>query len=216
MRVCLLVAYNTQNTDSYRKKQPLYSFGARFDRPKDKTVKPGPGSYNPQKARGAPKFSMGVRHSQFVLPVLTAADLHLYWPSHWLTGKMTHSSPTKCVASDWGPGVPHSLLQTPLLYQALRSFHRSQAQTSSKWQVTGRSAKLQLDNFELFLQNNDEDQSWSVSRSSSDSLKVTLPRPVSPESWAAKTELFVFSLHESLLNVVCSVNMFRESACPCH
>ena len=73
-----IAAYNTQNTDSYRRKQPQYSFGARLSKPKDKTQKPGPGSYNPEKARSAPKFSMGVRHSQFVLPVLTAADLHLY------------------------------------------------------------------------------------------------------------------------------------------
>ncbi|XP_067951473.1 ciliary microtubule associated protein 1A-like [Watersipora subatra] len=71
-------AYNTQNTDSYRRKQPHYSFGARYQKPKDKTLKPGPGAYNPEKVKTAPKFSMGVRHSQFVLPVLTAADLHLY------------------------------------------------------------------------------------------------------------------------------------------
>ncbi|KAF6024098.1 ODF3L2 [Bugula neritina] len=71
-------AYNTQNTDSYRRKQPHYSFGSRTTRPRDKTQKPGPGSYNPERNNTAPKFSMGVRHSQYVLPLLTAADLHLY------------------------------------------------------------------------------------------------------------------------------------------
>ena len=72
-------AYNTgPKTDSYKRRQPQYSFGSRYDKPKDKTQKPGPGSYNPNKPAGAPKFSMGVRHSQYVLPVLTAADLHLF------------------------------------------------------------------------------------------------------------------------------------------
>lgn len=72
-------AYNTgPKTDSYKKRQPQYSFGSRYNNPKDKTQKPGPGSYNPNKPSGAPKFSMGVRHSQYTLPVLTAADLHLF------------------------------------------------------------------------------------------------------------------------------------------
>lgn len=40
----------------------------------DATMKPGPGAYSPEKVyfnkKAAPKFSMGIRHSEFVTPLI--------------------------------------------------------------------------------------------------------------------------------------------------
>jgi len=66
--------YNTTGPNIYRNKQPLYSMLGRNMMPGDNTRKPGPGAHSPEKVyinkRKAPTFSMGIRHSEFITPLI--------------------------------------------------------------------------------------------------------------------------------------------------
>uniref|UniRef100_A0A8C6T2S0 Outer dense fiber of sperm tails 3-like 2b n=1 Tax=Neogobius melanostomus TaxID=47308 RepID=A0A8C6T2S0_9GOBI len=66
--------YNSTNPNIYLHRQPAFSILGRSTLPKDHTRKPGPGTYNPEtvtihKAR-APSYSLGIRHSEFVTPLI--------------------------------------------------------------------------------------------------------------------------------------------------
>ncbi|XP_030290135.1 outer dense fiber protein 3-like protein 2b [Sparus aurata] len=66
--------YNSTDPSVYLPRQPAFSMLGRHDLPRDATKKPGPGTYNPErviahKAR-APAYSLGVRHSEFVTPLV--------------------------------------------------------------------------------------------------------------------------------------------------
>nr|XP_009858590.1 outer dense fiber protein 3-like [Ciona intestinalis] len=66
--------YNVTTPNAYRNKQPLYSMLGRNIMPGDNTRKPGPGAHSPEKVyinkRKAPVVSMGIRHSEFVCPLI--------------------------------------------------------------------------------------------------------------------------------------------------
>ncbi|KAK3097785.1 hypothetical protein FSP39_013165 [Pinctada imbricata] len=66
--------YNTTEPNLYRDKAPLYSMTSRNVMPGDTTRKPGPGAHSPENVyitkRQGPKFSFGIRHSQYTAPLI--------------------------------------------------------------------------------------------------------------------------------------------------
>lgn len=66
--------YTTTAPDVNHCKAPLYSMRARTTMPQDATKKPGPGAHRPEDVsinkRKAPVFSMGVRHSDYLTPLI--------------------------------------------------------------------------------------------------------------------------------------------------
>ena len=70
-------AYQASNPDNVRREQPSYSIQGRTRIKDYKTTKdnPGPGSYNPRLPKTQPSFSMGVRHSDFLLRMVSNLDL---------------------------------------------------------------------------------------------------------------------------------------------
>ena len=66
--------YNVTSPNLYRNKQPLYSMLGRNVMPGDNTRKPGPGAHSPEKVYvnkpRAPVVSMGIRHSEFITPLI--------------------------------------------------------------------------------------------------------------------------------------------------
>jgi len=68
--------YRPIDPSVYRVRQPIYSMTGRNLQPGDSTKKPGPGAHSPEKVNinksHPPKFSFGVRHSEYVAPVLVS------------------------------------------------------------------------------------------------------------------------------------------------
>jgi len=66
--------YNTTNPNVIKGKQPQYSMLGRNSLPGDNTRKPGPGAHSPERVyvnkRKAPAVSMGIRHSEFITPLI--------------------------------------------------------------------------------------------------------------------------------------------------
>ncbi|KAL5499636.1 hypothetical protein EMCRGX_G011088 [Ephydatia muelleri] len=66
--------YNAITPDTYTRRSPAYSMLGRSYLPGDSTIKPGPGAYSPEKVyvnkTSAPKFSMGIRHSEYITPLI--------------------------------------------------------------------------------------------------------------------------------------------------
>uniref|UniRef100_A0A3P9HSA4 Outer dense fiber of sperm tails 3-like 2b n=1 Tax=Oryzias latipes TaxID=8090 RepID=A0A3P9HSA4_ORYLA len=66
--------YNCTAPSVYLPRQPAFSILGRPGLPRDGTERPGPGAYNPEKVTvhkaRAPAFSMGIRHSDFVTPLV--------------------------------------------------------------------------------------------------------------------------------------------------
>ncbi|XP_037830088.1 outer dense fiber protein 3-like protein 2b isoform X2 [Kryptolebias marmoratus] len=67
-------SYNSTDPSVYRSRQPAFSMLGRHDFPTDGVEKPGPGAYSPEKVTvhksKAPAYSMGIRHSEFVTPLV--------------------------------------------------------------------------------------------------------------------------------------------------
>ncbi|KPP68141.1 outer dense fiber protein 3-like [Scleropages formosus] len=59
---------------TFKRKAPRYSMTGRNFKPGDKTQKPGPAAHYPEKVtftrHTAPSFSFGVRHSEFITPLI--------------------------------------------------------------------------------------------------------------------------------------------------
>ena len=59
--------------NTYMTKAPHYSLGSKNFAPGDKAKKPGPGAHFPERVKitrpEAPRFSLGVRHSEHVMPL---------------------------------------------------------------------------------------------------------------------------------------------------
>lgn len=66
--------YETTSADVTQRKQPCYSMQARQYMPADATKKPGPGAHCPERCsatqRKAPAYSLGIRHSEFICPLI--------------------------------------------------------------------------------------------------------------------------------------------------
>jgi len=66
--------YRTTDPNTNKDKAPLYSMTSRNTMPGDTTQKPGPGAHSPEKVyktkREAPKFSFGIRHTQYMAPLI--------------------------------------------------------------------------------------------------------------------------------------------------
>lgn len=66
--------YDVVSPNANRTKQPLYSMLGRNEMPGDNTRKPGPGAHSPEKVyvnkKRMPAFSMGIRHSEFITPLI--------------------------------------------------------------------------------------------------------------------------------------------------
>ncbi|KAF7705871.1 outer dense fiber protein 3-like protein 2a isoform X2 [Silurus meridionalis] len=66
--------YNRTEPSIYMNRQPSFSIQSRHNIPSDATRKPGPGTHFPEKVTAhlpkAPSFTMGVRHSEFVTPLV--------------------------------------------------------------------------------------------------------------------------------------------------
>jgi hypothetical protein len=72
-------AYKEVNPRLYKQREPGYSITGRNEMPGDTTLKPGPGAYKPetvhQDKKIAPKFSFGIRHSQYSGTLITQDDM---------------------------------------------------------------------------------------------------------------------------------------------
>ncbi|CAB1413575.1 unnamed protein product [Pleuronectes platessa] len=66
--------YNSTNPDIFRQRQPSFTMQSRTKRPSHSATIPGPGAYSPEKFHvhlpRPPSFSLGVRHSEFVTPLV--------------------------------------------------------------------------------------------------------------------------------------------------
>ncbi|XP_060778876.1 ciliary microtubule associated protein 1B-like [Neoarius graeffei] len=66
--------YRIVDTNFYRSKSPQYSIIGRNNLPGDTTKKPGPGAHYPEQVSltrsKAPSFSFGVRHSEYIAPLI--------------------------------------------------------------------------------------------------------------------------------------------------
>ncbi|XP_062888295.1 protein CIMAP1D-like isoform X1 [Mobula hypostoma] len=66
--------YNRTDPNVFLRKQPAYSMLGRHDLPTYYPQTPGPGAHNPEKVTvnkpGIPAFSLGMRHSEFVTPLI--------------------------------------------------------------------------------------------------------------------------------------------------
>ncbi|XP_003387090.2 PREDICTED: outer dense fiber protein 3-like [Amphimedon queenslandica] len=66
--------YNAIPPNIYTPRAPGYSMLGRSYMPGDATMKPGPGAYSPERVylnkTQAPRFSMGIRHSEFITPLI--------------------------------------------------------------------------------------------------------------------------------------------------
>lgn len=66
--------YSSINPDVYRQRQPSFSMQSRTKRPSHPSDNPGPGSYSPERSYShlprPPSFTLGVRHSEFVTPLV--------------------------------------------------------------------------------------------------------------------------------------------------
>jgi hypothetical protein len=67
--------YAVLDPDSVQKKAPVYSMRSRSYMPGDSSKKPGPGAHSPEKVKihmkSAPAPTMGVRHSEYICPLIT-------------------------------------------------------------------------------------------------------------------------------------------------
>uniref|UniRef100_A0A3P9NZV2 Outer dense fiber of sperm tails 3-like 2a n=1 Tax=Poecilia reticulata TaxID=8081 RepID=A0A3P9NZV2_POERE len=66
--------YRSTDPDVYRQRQPSFTMQRRTKRLSYSSAAPGPGTYSPEKTYGhlhkSPSFSMGIRHSEFVTPLV--------------------------------------------------------------------------------------------------------------------------------------------------
>lgn len=66
--------YDTADPSIYKDKAPLYSMTSRNVMPGDTTRKPGPGAHSPETVwthkKKMPEFSFGIRHSQYLAPLI--------------------------------------------------------------------------------------------------------------------------------------------------
>ncbi|XP_074662590.1 ciliary microtubule associated protein 1B-like [Tubulanus polymorphus] len=66
--------YGSVEPNTFRTRSGQYSMQGRPTLPRDKTQIPGPGAYDPDKVNAhkpsVPRFSMGIRHSEYVMPVI--------------------------------------------------------------------------------------------------------------------------------------------------
>ncbi|KAL4597402.1 outer dense fiber protein 3-B-like [Arapaima gigas] len=67
-------AYRVVDPSTYKVKPPQYSLTGRNSMPGDTTQKPGPGAHRPEEVTftrsRAPSYSFGVRHSEFIAPLV--------------------------------------------------------------------------------------------------------------------------------------------------
>uniref|UniRef100_A0A9L0SZF7 Ciliary microtubule associated protein 1B n=1 Tax=Equus caballus TaxID=9796 RepID=A0A9L0SZF7_HORSE len=67
-------AYHVVNPGIYKSRAPQFTMLARTSLPQDNTLNPGPAAYNvdqPRKPRG---WSFGIRHSDYLAPIVTDVD----------------------------------------------------------------------------------------------------------------------------------------------
>lgn len=66
--------YNSTDPDVYHQRQPSFSMQSRTKRPNYSFANPGPGTYSPEKFHvhlpRQPSYTLGVRHSEFVTPLV--------------------------------------------------------------------------------------------------------------------------------------------------
>ncbi|XP_027017123.1 outer dense fiber protein 3-B [Tachysurus fulvidraco] len=71
-------SYRVVDPDIYRSKSPQYSLIGRSSLPGDAIQNPGPGTYYPEKVATtrykAPSFSFGIRHSDYIAPMILDED----------------------------------------------------------------------------------------------------------------------------------------------
>lgn len=59
-----------------KSKRPVFTLKPRTDMPRSKMNNPGPGAYDPDKQKTSNyKFTMGTRHSEFIMPMITMTDV---------------------------------------------------------------------------------------------------------------------------------------------
>ncbi|KAM9177417.1 ciliary microtubule associated protein 1B [Dugong dugon] len=67
-------AYHVVNPAVYKSRAPQFTMLARTSLPEDNTLKPGPAAYNVDKHRKPRGWSFGIRHSDYLAPMVTDLD----------------------------------------------------------------------------------------------------------------------------------------------
>lgn len=72
-------SYGAYDPGLTKRRGPAFSLGARAKPARNVDNFPGPGKYSPEKVtvhlENSPRYPIGVRHSQFSMPVLPLADV---------------------------------------------------------------------------------------------------------------------------------------------
>ncbi|XP_012881183.1 PREDICTED: outer dense fiber protein 3B [Dipodomys ordii] len=67
-------AYHVVSPAVYKARAPQFTMLARTSLPRDSTVKPGPAAYNVDQHRRTHGWSFGIRHSEYLAPLVTDVD----------------------------------------------------------------------------------------------------------------------------------------------
>ncbi|XP_077023981.1 ciliary microtubule associated protein 1B isoform X2 [Tamandua tetradactyla] len=67
-------AYHVVSPGVYKSRAPQFTMQARTALPQDNTLKPGPAAYDVDQHRKPRGWSFGIRHSEFLAPMVTPAD----------------------------------------------------------------------------------------------------------------------------------------------
>ncbi|XP_031511997.1 outer dense fiber protein 3B isoform X3 [Papio anubis] len=67
-------AYHVVSPGVYKSRAPQFTMLARTSLPQDNTQKPGPAAYNVDQQRKPRGWSFGIRHSDYLAPLVTHAD----------------------------------------------------------------------------------------------------------------------------------------------
>ena len=70
--------YKVVDPNLYKTRAPTHFMSTRVFMPTDRTLKPGPGAYCPEKVTAnlprAPQYTTGIRHSEYITPLITKDD----------------------------------------------------------------------------------------------------------------------------------------------
>ncbi|KAK3595217.1 hypothetical protein CHS0354_021531 [Potamilus streckersoni] len=72
--------YEVKTPSVTKRSNPKFSITGRNRPPSPKNIVPGPGAYSPETVtthiKSSPRYHIGVKHSDFMLPTLTLADVN--------------------------------------------------------------------------------------------------------------------------------------------
>lgn len=67
-------AYHVVSPGVYKPRAPQFTMPARTSIPRDNTLNPGPAAYNVDQQRKPRGWTFGIRHSDYLAPIMTNVD----------------------------------------------------------------------------------------------------------------------------------------------